>query len=160
VLTTDKAEGEHILIAVSDTNNRLCIQVIIIRYTFQESVEGKTGGEDVENESLPSPQQETVLQTDEGTDTLEHAKETIEIQEPQLAIMIEEEVLLANWHKLSDIAESELWEAHQWPDTTTDDVICPEDKSEEMLMNSISPADVQTSESTVSTNIRGIILYY
>lgn len=59
---------------------------------------------------------------------------------------------------LSDIAESELWEAHQWPDANTDDVvICPEDKSKEMLINSTLPADPQTSESTVSTNIRSII---
>ncbi len=117
----------------------------------------KTEGEDEENESLPSPQQGTALQNDEGIDTLEHAEGTVEIQEPQLAIMIDEEILLKNWPKLSDVAESELWEAHQWPDTTPDNVICPEDKSEEMLMNSISPIDIQTSESTVSINIRGII---
>ena len=96
-----------------------------------------------------------MVQNDEGTDTLEHTEETAEIQEPQLSIEIEEEILRPT---LSDIAESELWEAHQWPDANTDDVvICPEDKSEEMLINSTLPADPQTSESTVSTNIRSII---
>ena len=61
-----------------------------------------------------------------------------------MTIEIEEEILRPT---LSDIAESELWEAHQWPDINTDDVVCPEDKSDEMLT---SPVDAQTSESTVS----------
>lgn len=64
-----------------------------------------------------------------------------------------EEMLLENW-ALSDIAESELWEAHQWSDVTRHDV-CPEDKSEEMF--STLPVDTQTSESTVSDDVRSIL---
>ena len=75
----------------------------------------------------------------------------MEVQEPQLAMI--EEMLLENW-ALSDIAESELWEAHQWSDVTRDDV-CPEDKSEEMF--STLPVDTQTSESTVSDDVRSIL---
>ena len=64
-----------------------------------------------------------------------------------------EEMLLENW-ALSDIVESELWEAQQWSDATRDDV-CPEDKSEEML--STLPVDTQDSESTVSDDVRSIL---
>ena len=112
---------------------------------FQES-EAKTGDEDEDNESLPSSQEATLQKFNDeaGTDTLAYAEETVEIQEPQLTIEIEEEILRP---MLSDIAESELWEAHQWPDINTDDVVCPEDKTDEMLT---SPVDAQTSESTVS----------
>lgn len=66
--------------------------------------------------------------------------------------MMTEEMLLENW-PLSDIAESELWEAHQWPGATTDD----DDESEEIL--GTLPVDTQTSEATVSSNdVRSIIL--
>lgn len=106
----------------------------------------KTGDKDEDNESLPSPQEATLQKFNDeaGIDTLEHTEETAEIQEPQLTIEIEEEILRP---MLSDIAESELWEAHEWPDTNTDDVVCPEDKSDETLT---SPVDAQTSESTVN----------
>lgn len=67
-----------------------------------------------------------------------------------------EEMLLGNW-ALSDIAESELWEAHHpWPAATADDTISgPEDKDEEI--RNTSPIDTQMSESTVSSYI--IIVY-
>ena len=74
-------------------------------------------------------------------------------QEPQLPITMSEEMLLGNW-ALSDIAESELWEAHHpWPAATADDTILgPEDKSEE-IFSSTSIVDAQMSESTVSSYI-------
>ena len=89
------------------------------------------------------------LQSDNSTEIEHVTEEIMEVQEPQLVAMMEE-MLLKNW-ALSDIAESELWEAHQWSDATRDDV-CPEDKSEEML--SALPVVTQTSESTVSNDVQ------